>query len=71
MPDIGGLIEDTLNGNIFKNSAKGVAEIGRDHFSQAVQIISIGRGIDFSRLKSVGDRDALKKSVRSLTIFTR
>lgn len=52
MPDsddsgLGNLIDQAFKLK-FKNSAKGVADVGRKHFSQAVQILAICRAVDLS-----------------------
>lgn len=60
---------ETFQGNL-KNSAKGVADVGRKHFSQAVHMIAVCRAIDLSKLDSPEKRKALERSALSSASVT-
>ncbi|KZP22252.1 hypothetical protein FIBSPDRAFT_489343 [Athelia psychrophila] len=60
MPELRNLIGEALDFN-FKDSAKGVADVGRKYLSQAVQIIAICRAIDLSKLDTREKRKTLER----------
>lgn len=64
---MGTLIDQALKLK-FKNSAKGVADVGRKHFSQAVQMIAICRAVDLSKLDTLEKRKALERSDLCMSI---
>ncbi|KZP22276.1 hypothetical protein FIBSPDRAFT_931262 [Athelia psychrophila] len=56
-------ISERFQGNL-KNSTRGVEDVGRKDFSQAVHAITIVRAIDHSKLDSVGKREILERSIQ-------